>query len=569
MDPEGRRVAFLSSRDGSKQVHLLDMRGGEARQLGHLAQTPGSIEGWSPDGTQLLLTVSMPWAEDDLDDINAKKRPIVVRFLPYKLDGSGPTVGKRTHLLVMDLRDGSTRAVVEGDVDVSEAAFSPDGHHIAYVRKRSERQRHLKDLVVADSSGNGDRQLTHGLATVMGVRWSPDGRTIAVAGSEVAGEAISQLWLVDVSSGERRRAVSDELEVVGSTTIWSDDGTRIAVVAEHQGRASVAVIDVASGTFQIFYRGLRQATALAAQGGRLVFVAATMRRPMELFSCNWDGSDERQLSRFNAWFAERPRPRVSVRRMRVPDGDGGTDTIDVWLLKPPTGDGPWPALVYMHGGPESFVPIEHGRQMYWFELCEKGWIIIAPNAVGSSSYGTDFVRRLRGKWGEVDLPQYMAALETLHDEGHVDGRVACGGKSYGGFLAAWALGHTDRFTAGVVSAPVANVLSHQGTSDTGFYVTPYAVNAEATEDLEAYRRLSPLFMFEKLNAPTLLLQGQDDARCPIGQSEELFTRVVRNSEADVTMVIYPGGSHTMAASGLPSHREDYNRRSARWLIEKA
>jgi dipeptidyl aminopeptidase/acylaminoacyl peptidase len=160
-------------------------------------------------------------------------------------------------------------------------------------------------------------------------------------------------------------------------------------------------------------------------------------------------------------------------------------------------------------------------------------------------------------------------LETLHDEGLVNGRVGCAGKSYGGFLAAWALGHTDRFTAGVVAAPVANVLSHQGTSDTGFYVTPYALKAEETEDPATYRRLSPLVMFENLSAPTLILQGESDARCPIGQSEDLFARAVRHSDAEVVMVIYPDGWHTMSASGRPSHRVDYNKRCARWLIEKA
>jgi dipeptidyl aminopeptidase/acylaminoacyl peptidase len=223
----------------------------------------------------------------------------------------------------------------------------------------------------------------------------------------------------------------------------------------------------------------------------------------------------------------------------------------------------------MHGGPESIVPIEHDRQMYWYELCEKGWLVIAPNAVGSSSYGREFAQRLRGHWGERDLPQYLAVIDKLHDEGLVDGRVGCAGKSYGGFLSAWALGHTDRFTAGIISAPVANVLSHQGTSDTGYYVTPYSVDAEANEDMDAYRRLSPLSMFENLKAPTLFLQGAEDARCPLGQTEELFARAIRHSGAEVVMVVYPGGSHLLSASGRPSHRVDYNRRSARWLIDKA
>jgi dipeptidyl aminopeptidase/acylaminoacyl peptidase len=570
LDGAGGRLAFLSSRgDGGKQVHLLDPRGGEARPCGQVDGSIQSIEGWSPDDRRLLLTVSVPWSEDDLDDTGAKQRPVVVRFLPYKLDGSGPTVGHRTQLVALDTSDGSTRVVAGGDVEVGSAAWSPDGRSVAYIRDRRGRERHRKDLYVVDADGGGERQLTSGLSSVLGLRWAPDGATIAVGGSEVEGEAITFLWLVDVRAGDVRKAVDEELEVLGSSIVWSADGRRLAVVAERRGRASLAVVDVAARQVEVHDRGLRQITALAAWKDRLVFVAATMRRPSEVFSCTWDGEDEQRHTRLNAWFRERPLPRVSLRRMRVPDGKGGSEAIDVWLLKPPEGEGPWPTLFYMHGGPESFVLVDQGRQMYWYELCEKGWMIAAPNAVGSSSYGTEFARRLRGHWGEYDLPQFMAVLDTLHEEGLTNGRIACGGKSYGGFLSAWALGHTDRFTAGIISAPVANVLSHLGTSDTGFYVSPYAMDAEPTEDAEVYKRLSPLHAFDELRAPTLFLHGQEDARCPLGQTEELFTRAVRRSKAEVTMVVYPGGSHTMSSSGRPSHREDYNRRCARWLMEKA
>ncbi|MGE7136656.1 S9 family peptidase [Luteibacter sp. NPDC031894] len=570
IDGSGSRLAFLSSRGGEgKRVHLLDLDGGEARPCGRPEHPIQTIEGWSPDGDRLLLTVSAPWSEDDLDNPDAKQRPVVVRFLPYKLDGSGPTVGHRTHLVALDTRDGSSHVLAGGDVEIGSAAWSPDGRQVAYIRDRRGRQRHRKDLYVVDADGGGERQLTHDLTSVLGLRWSPDGKTIAVAGSEIEGEAVSFLWLVDVASGEVRKAVDDELEILGSSITWSADGSRMAVIAERHGRATPAVVDVASRTCTVHRGNLRQASALAAWGDRLLFIAATMRRPPELFSCTWDGSDERRHTRLNAWFRERPRPRVSLRRMRVPDGEGGQESIDVWLLKPPRGDGPWPTLLYMHGGPESFVLVDQGRQMYWYELCEKGWLIVAPNAVGSSSYGAAFARRLRGHWGERDLPQFLAVLDTLREEGLVGDRIGCGGKSYGGFLSAWALGHTDRFTAGLISAPVANVLSHLGTSDTGFYVTPYAMDAEPTEDAKAYKQLSPLVAFDKLNAPTLFLHGQEDARCPLGQTEELFTRAVRRSEAEVTMVVYPGGSHTMSSSGQPSHREDYNRRCARWLLEKA
>jgi dipeptidyl aminopeptidase/acylaminoacyl peptidase len=190
---------------------------------------------------------------------------------------------------------------------------------------------------------------------------------------------------------------------------------------------------------------------------------------------------------------------------------------------------------------------------------------VAPNAVGSASYGRDFARRLTGRWGELDLPQVQAVVAQLQAEGLADTRLACAGKSYGGFLAAWAIGHCDLFKAAAVSAPVANLLSHMGTSDTGYYVTPFAMGCGPEDDPERYRRLSPVTYCQQVTAATLLLQGENDGRCPRGQSEELFANLVRCGKAEVELVMYPQGSHAEAESGRPRNRVDYHQRLARWV----
>ena len=156
-------------------------------------------------------------------------------------------------------------------------------------------------------------------------------------------------------------------------------------------------------------------------------------------------------------------------------------------------------------------------------------------------------------------------IDTLQEEGIASERLACTGKSYGGYLSAWAIGHSDRFKAAVISAPVADLQSHTGTSDTGYYVGPYAMDGEITEVRERYHRLSPVEYCHDVATPTLLLQGEEDRRCPLGQSEEIFANLIRCSKAPVRMVVYPGGSHQLAGSGKPSHRVDYHRRLAGWV----
>jgi len=235
------------------------------------------------------------------------------------------------------------------------------------------------------------------------------------------------------------------------------------------------------------------------------------------------------------------------------------------VLLPPHREGPFPLLVEMHGGPQSVTLTAFPDHVYWYQLISQGWAIVAPNAVGSGSYGPRFARRLVGRWGEMDLPQHLAIVDQLQKEGLADLRVACTGKSYGGYLSAWAIGNSSRFTSAVVSAPVSDIESHMGTSDTGYYVTPYAMDAEPTQDGNLYQKLSPIQYCSKTHAAVLILQGQDDERCPLGQSEELMANLVRCGVSPCKLVVYPGGSHGMSASGKPSHRENYHRRLAEWV----
>lgn len=563
---DGSQLAFLSRRDKSgRQIHVLPLAGGEARAVTRSEFPIQSIDGWSADGSRLLFSVSVPWGEDERDDASKpeKERPIVATHLPYKMDGSGPSVGHRTHLFSVDVETGEQVQLTRGDFNVRQARWSPDGQCLAFVRTREGRQRHLTDLWLADATGRQARQATTQLSAITGLEWSPDSRRLVFGGNPVAGDSIDRPNLFDVE-GADLSVLADDVHLEGSRFVWHRDGRRIATLVMRRGMHEIAILDTHGGDVRHFPRRLRQVMEIAASGDALILTAASMRRPAEIFRCDWEGNDQRRLTSFNAWIRKRQRPRVTVRRFEVPDGSGGTEQVDAWLLRP-SGDGPFPVLVDMHGGPQSSALIDYPSHAYWYALCAQGWMILAPNTVGSAGYGDDFARRLIGCWGELDLPQHLSILDQLRDEGLIDDRIACIGKSYGGFLSAWAIGNSDAFRAAVVCAPVANVESHTGTSDTGFYVTPYAMGGEIDEVRERYHRLSPIEHCRRTNAAVLLLQGQDDQRCPAGQTEEMFANLVRCSEQPTKMVIYPGGSHSLAGTGKPSHRVDWHQRVADWV----
>lgn len=568
--PDAGSVAFLSARQGgAQQVHVVALDGGEARQATHSDRELQAIQQWSSDGRRLLLTARVPWAEDDQDDTGVTEgRPIVVNFLPYKLDGSGAQVGARTLLLQVDAETGEEQVLVEGDFDVAEAAWSPDGGRLAFVRSRDGSERHVMDLWLADADGGNARQATHELASISGLSWSPDGARIAFGGSATEGDSMSRLYLFDVEDGSLEQPIG-EAQLEGNQVVWHPEGKRLAAIVARRGLQEVTIVDLESGNCERADSGLQQASALCAAGDRLLFVAARMERPDEVHAVGWAGGEEDVLTTFNSgWVSGKEQPRVEKRAFQVPDGDGGTEEVEAWLLLPAGGDGSFPLLIDFHGGPQSHVLIDFASHVYWYELLSKGWAILAPNAVGSGSYGVDFARRMCGRWGELDLPQHMAMIDALQEEGIASERLACTGKSYGGYLTAWAIGQTKRFRRAVVSAPISDVESHTGTSDTGYYVGPYSMGGEIDEVREVYHRLSPIEYCRAVETPTLLLQGQDDQRCPVGQSEALFANLVRCSKVPARMVIYPGGSHSLSATGKPSHRVDYHRRLSRWVREE-
>ena len=566
LSPDAARVAFLSDRgDDGMQVHVMPLDGGESRQVGHVAHRLQGIQGWSADARRLLLSVRVPWAEDERDDAgNKAQRPYVVKFLPWKQDGGTPLVGFRTHLMALDVDSGEETGLVQGDFEATEGRWSPDGRHLAFVRYRGGRQRHLCDVWLARADGSEARQLTRDIASVGSVRWSPDSRRIAFSGSVREGDSLKNLFVLDLDGTAPRRLGDDALQVE-TGVVWHPDGDRIAVVATRNGLQEIVVAPLDGDAGQPLPIGLRHVTDVQASQDGLVFVASNLRQPDELYTLDWTGNTLRRRSAFNrGWVSQRTRPRVSKRKFRVRDGDGEMGTVEAWLLRPP-GQGPFPLLLDLHGGPHSAALIDFPSHVYCYLLCSNGWAVLAPNAAGSSGYGSAFARKLRGRWGELDLPQHLGIIDILREEGIADERLAVTGKSYGGYLAAWAIGHSDRFKAAVVSAPVANVESHTGTSDTGFYVTPYAMDGEISDVRDRYRALSPVNDLDKARTPTLLLQGEDDQRCPLGQSEELLAHLIRCSDAPVEMVVYPGGSHALAATGRPDHRVDYHSRLVAWV----
>jgi dipeptidyl aminopeptidase/acylaminoacyl peptidase len=215
--------------------------------------------------------------------------------------------------------------------------------------------------------------------------------------------------------------------------------------------------------------GERQITMTSmAPGKRIAFVASDPHLPGDVFVADWDGSGERRLTRINDdLLAELELPAVERRSFSSPNGG----SIDGWLMRPANARGPVPLLVQIHGGPHGFVGnVFSLGSFYGYVLAGRGWAMLSLNPSGSGSYGKEFMQSLMARWGEYDLPEQHAAIDALVAEGIADpDRLAVTGYSYGGYMTSWVVGHTDRFKAAVIGAPVTNLESFFGTSDIGMW----------------------------------------------------------------------------------------------------
>lgn len=569
--PDGRQLAFLSTRRGSAQLFVMDREGGEARQVGQFAQGVGSLR-WMPDGASLLVTAPLSVnpeltgkAGRGMESRDADQ-PEVCWRLPYKSDAIGYLLRREIQLFRVDIATGEAHPLTDAPVDVMSFEASADGAQIAYTRMREGRYAHASDLWLCDAQGRQHRRLTHALATALQPAWSPDGRWIVLAGAVKEGDGESRLWLLEVRTGKLRPLGPAEMEVGEAASLhWHADSASLDLVRAHRGRHQVVSVAVPGGELQVRVDGDRQFSAFASAQAHLFYAVDTPVSGSEVFCSAPDGSAEHPVSDLNPWFRERTPLTLQSRAFEVPDGRGGTERIEGWLLSARDASGPMPLLSDVHGGPAAYALLDYDSNVFWQVLCSQGWRVLMLNAVGSSSFGQAFCKRLSGHWGEYDLPQHQAALRQLREEGLCDERVAIAGKSYGGYFTSWAIGHCTEFRAAVVMAPVGNIETHYGTSDGGYYADPLYLDTAPEFDRRRARALSPLQFIERATTPTLFLQGKDDERCPKCQSEELFVSLYRAGDTPAQLVLYPGEDHHFLGEGKPHVRIDAARRIAEWV----
>jgi dipeptidyl aminopeptidase/acylaminoacyl peptidase len=302
------------------------------------------------------------------------------------------------------------------------------------------------------------------------------------------------------------------------------------------------------------------AFTVSHDGARIACVISDPTHPYEVFTID---AAERRLSSENDALLETLEV-AAAEPFQVKSSDG--ETVHGWLMKPPgfSEHKRWPLVLEVHGGPEAMYAWSF---MHEFQvLAARGYAVLYTNPRGSKGYGEAFTARIFADWGNQDAADCMAAVDAASQWRWVDpARLGLTGGSYGGFMTAWLVGHTERFRAAVSQRGCYNFVSFYGTSDIGPFFGDYTLGGPVYEREALYRERSPLTYAKQMRTPLLLIHSEQDLRCPIEQAEQLFVQLRRIGKAEVQMVRFPEESHNLSRSGRPDRRIERLERIVGWF----
>jgi dipeptidyl aminopeptidase/acylaminoacyl peptidase len=321
-------------------------------------------------------------------------------------------------------------------------------------------------------------------------------------------------------------------------------------------------IDPTTGTGRELWRtgegvgGYQPSGAPVGAGDGFVVARSSATRPPEIALV--DGTSDRVLaSTRHAGHDAMARHLGACESLswEAPDGL----TIEGLLMTPP-GDGPFPLILDVHGGPVGATTDRWPSVSSWLLLAE-GYAILAPNPRGSSGRGRAFAEGVVGDMGGADALDDLAGVDALVARGRVDpSRIAVAGGSYGGFMAAWLPTIDGRFRAAVAISPVTDWYSEHFNSSLIDWVGDF-LRAIPEEPGGEHHSRSPVMAGARLRTPTLLTAGLRDRATPPGQAIEMY-RALRAQGVPAEVAVYPEEGH--GVSSLPA-RIDLMTRVVTWL----
>jgi dipeptidyl aminopeptidase/acylaminoacyl peptidase len=557
--PDGSKIAFISDRDGSSQIHVMWMDTREVAQLTHVERGPGSIQ-WSPDGTRIAFTMFVPDREPALkvklprgpEGAKRAKGAIVVDRLSWQRDGRGYAPPGQTQVFTIDAVVGGTeKQITDDEYSHRDPQWAADGRaiYVSAIRKpdweylRGDTEIYAIDLETLEITALTDRE-----GPDRGARISPDGEWIAYTGYDQQDftSHLSSLYLMRADGSDKRIWATD-LPGSPSGVEWAADGSGVHFSMGTKGHTNLYFAPLSGGVRPVTEGTHVLRSISIADNGRVAATRSSFHQPGDLVTftlkspgqmtslvdVNTDVLEDVALGEAHEiWY-------------KSPDG------LDIqgWLIKPAHFEEgkKYPLLLWIHGGPWSMYSV--GFNWAWQNFAAEGYGVLYTNPRGSTGYGQDFVNGIQHGYPGRDYDDLMAGVDAAIAEGWIDERnlFVCGG-SGGGVLTAWIVGHTERFTAAVSMRPVINWHSFVGTTDSSSWYHQF--RRYPWEDPLEFAHRSPLHYVANVTTPTMVMTGEADLRTPMTQSEEYY-RALKMLKKDTLLVRMPEEYHGWRR---PSHR---------------
>jgi len=558
--PNGHALAFLLDTTGVPQVYRLDAPGAEPQPLTAFPDSVRSVH-WSPDGASLLF--AMDQGGDEREQLyligadGAGCRALTSAPEAIHTFGGWSADGRRIafaanrrnaayfDVYTLDVETGEEQCVLERDGYFNPVAWGPDGAHLL-VREHHSSFNH--DLHLLDLATGALRHLTPhtGNARYLTPHLLPDGRSVVCCTDQ--DRDFLGLVRTDVKTLNSYRLLEKRADVECCDV--SADGRRVAALLNRDGWSELVAARLGdrmlSGLVSARLPGVANDCRMARSGS---CIAVSLNGPTRNFNV-WS-VDPETTSRVQ--WTQAPLgdlagiPLVEPEAVRYPSHDGLQIPALLYRAKD-AGAGPLPAIVHVHGGPES-QDRPNFSAVYQY-LAQRGYLVLAPNVRGSTGYGNAYAH-LDDREKRYDaLRDVEYAHRWLAASGAADPqRIAVMGASYGGFtVLACLTRQPELWAAGVDIVGISNFETFFQNTGPWRRALRAAEYGDPEQDRELLRDLSPIHAVDRIQAPLFVVQGANDPRVPQVESDQMVERLrARNHPVDY--LLFPDEGHGIVKLG--------------------
>ncbi len=563
---EGEKFTYiLFNKKTDTSTLFVEGPGSQQRKIQELAKDFVNYA-FAPDGksfafkTQEVLTTFLRVIEGEGKD--EKRSSLSLQ----KVDGEFQCVGKPNHLISY---------IEETRLDSSSYVWAPNSQKMAILTQKPDwRYPLLTSLSVLDVNKGTLEAIDEGRTTFLNLIFSPDSQNIAfIKGGSLSEQvalvkpfkdtAISTIQIVDLKTKKRKSLPAEDLWGIAG---WTDDGQTLIGNKQVGTKIKIYTYDIHSKKLSFKETpGLSYIYDLALSQNQkyLGFLGENFSHPQEVYVANLEDFHPKKISALNEKIDLSP---IQAKSIKWKSFDG--TKIEGILVYPQnyTAGEKVPLIVSLHGGP-SGVESEQFIGDTWFGpyspavFSSQGYATLFVNYRGSLGYGREFMILNEKDFGGGDFKDIMAGVDFLVKDGIADPKqLFITGHSYGGFMTAWAIGHTNRFKAAVMKAGISDWTSSTALTDTPTGMESYFGNFY-WDNYDLYRNASPLSYVNDIITPTLIIHGGEDKRVSSSESERMW-QALSTKKVPTQYLLYKGEEHGISS---PLAQIDAMKEQLKWF----